>query len=159
MVCWLFVSLISLCLFFPLFGLVGCFGVNGPLRQYFSLYRAASLWDRAQYRLKYCLKESLTPPNPHTLQKGNREEKLDKSTSSMSIDIKLRFTSFLIFVSRIWTKEGKTRDIVQWKSIHCFKEFCFQSDSTQGKQASALATELSQIQTAFDKISSELRQR
>ena len=25
------------------FGLVGCFGLNGPLRQYFSLYRAVSL--------------------------------------------------------------------------------------------------------------------
>ena len=24
-------------------GLVGCFGFNGPLRQYFSLYRAVSL--------------------------------------------------------------------------------------------------------------------
>ena len=31
-------------LFLPLFGrrLVGCFGFNGPLRQYFSLYRAVS---------------------------------------------------------------------------------------------------------------------
>ena len=28
--------------FLPLFGLVGCFGFNGPLRQYFSLYRAVS---------------------------------------------------------------------------------------------------------------------
>ena len=28
--------------FLPLFGLVGCFGYNGPLRQYFSLYRAVS---------------------------------------------------------------------------------------------------------------------
>ena len=29
-------------LFLPLFGLVGWFGFNGPLRQYFSLYRAVS---------------------------------------------------------------------------------------------------------------------
>ena len=32
-------------LFLPLFGrlwLVGCFGLNGPLRQYFSLYQAVS---------------------------------------------------------------------------------------------------------------------
>ena len=34
-------SIISL-FFFPLSGLVGCFGFNGPLRQYFSLYRAIS---------------------------------------------------------------------------------------------------------------------
>ena len=27
---------------FQWFGLVGCFGFNGPLRQYFSLYRAVS---------------------------------------------------------------------------------------------------------------------
>ena len=26
----------------PVPGLVGCFGLNGPLRQYFSLYRAVS---------------------------------------------------------------------------------------------------------------------
>ena len=50
-VVWTFLlsSILSL-LFLPLFGrrldivgwLVGCFGFNGPLRQYFSLYRAVS---------------------------------------------------------------------------------------------------------------------
>ena len=36
--------IISLCFFLSLWigWLVGCFGLNGPLRQYFSLYRAAS---------------------------------------------------------------------------------------------------------------------
>ena len=37
-----FYSHLSFLLFLPLFGLVGCFGFSGPLRQYFSLYRAVS---------------------------------------------------------------------------------------------------------------------
>ena len=42
-VVWTFLlSSILSCLSLPLFGLVGCFGFNGPLRQYFSLYRAVS---------------------------------------------------------------------------------------------------------------------
>ena len=65
--------------------LVGCFGFNGLLRQYFSLYRAVSqregergsfllssilsllspsLWETARYRLKYCLKGPLNPKQP-----------------------------------------------------------------------------------------------
>ena len=38
--------------YFPHFGwLVGCLGFNGPLRQYFSLYRAVSQRDEGQRRM------------------------------------------------------------------------------------------------------------
>ena len=38
--------------------LVGCFGFNGPLRQYFSLYRVVRTWDlwllsQTSYTLRY----------------------------------------------------------------------------------------------------------
>ena len=43
--------------------LVGCFGLNGPLRQYFSLYRAVS--QREGERKKNDRREKKCPNNPH----------------------------------------------------------------------------------------------
>ena len=37
---------VQTCICSNLKGLVGCFGLNGPLRQYFSLYRAVSQRER-----------------------------------------------------------------------------------------------------------------
>ena len=43
--------------------LVGCFGLNGPLRQYFSLYRAVS--QREGERKRNDSREKKCPNNPH----------------------------------------------------------------------------------------------
>ena len=44
--------------------LVGCFGLNGPLRQYFSLYRAVS--QREGKRIEIREKMSKQPPSAPT---------------------------------------------------------------------------------------------
>ena len=43
-------------------GLVGCFGLNGPLRQYFSLYRAVS--QRGEKEKRKDRREKKCPNNP-----------------------------------------------------------------------------------------------
>ena len=47
--------------------LVGCFGLNGPLRQYFSLYRAQREREKEK-RNDRCEKKRLTLPHPHSPQ-------------------------------------------------------------------------------------------
>ena len=46
--------------------LVGCFGLNGPLRQYFSLYRAVSQreGEREEKRIGESKNVQTTPPPP-----------------------------------------------------------------------------------------------
>ena len=48
--------------------LVGCFGFNGPLRQYFSLYRAVSQREGEIGERIDESKNVLTTPHPHLLQ-------------------------------------------------------------------------------------------
>ena len=51
------------CISHTLNGLVGCFGLNGPLRQYFSLYRAVSQREGERIEIGYMrLKMSKQPP-------------------------------------------------------------------------------------------------
>ena len=47
--------------------LVGCFGFNGPLRQYFSLYRAVSQRE-GERRERIDESKNAKPPHPHLLQ-------------------------------------------------------------------------------------------
>ena len=47
--------------------LVGCFGFNGPLRQYFSLYRAISQREGERKEIDE-RKNVQTNPHPHLLQ-------------------------------------------------------------------------------------------
>ena len=48
--------------------LVGCFKFNGPLRQYFSLYRAVSQRDEKEERNDRQEKKCPNNPHPHLLQ-------------------------------------------------------------------------------------------
>ena len=48
--------------------LVGCFGFNGPLRQYFSLYRAVSHREGERGEKGQCEKKCPNNPHPHLLQ-------------------------------------------------------------------------------------------
>ena len=64
---FLFSSILSL-LFLPVFGLVGCFGFNGPLRQYFSLYRAVSQREGDRGEKDRSEKKCPNSPHPHLLQ-------------------------------------------------------------------------------------------
>ena len=48
--------------------LVGCFGFNGPLRQYFSLYRAVSQKEGERKRKNRWEQKSPNNPHPHLLQ-------------------------------------------------------------------------------------------
>ena len=48
--------------------LVGCFGLNGPLRQYFSLYRAVSQREGDRGERIDESKNVQTTPHPHLLQ-------------------------------------------------------------------------------------------
>ena len=52
--------------------LVGCFGFNGPLRQYFSLYRAISQreGEREEKRIDESKNVQTTPPAPTTSAVG-----------------------------------------------------------------------------------------
>ena len=48
--------------------LVGCFGLNGPLRQHFSLYRAVSQRGRKKREMIDERKKCPNNPHPHLLQ-------------------------------------------------------------------------------------------
>ena len=48
--------------------LVGCFGFSGPLRQYFSLYRAVSQREGEREERIEERKNVQTTPHPHLLQ-------------------------------------------------------------------------------------------
>ena len=48
--------------------LVGCFGFNDPLRQYFSLYRAVSQIERKRREKIEESKNVQITPHPHLLQ-------------------------------------------------------------------------------------------
>ena len=47
---------------------VGCFGFNGPLRQYFSLYRAVSQREGEREEKGQMREKSPNNPHPHLLQ-------------------------------------------------------------------------------------------
>ena len=49
--------------------LVGCFGLSGPLRQYFSLYRAVSQRERERGERIEESKNVQTTPHPHLVIK------------------------------------------------------------------------------------------
>ena len=51
-----------------IFRLVGCFGLSGPLKQYFSLYRAVSQREGERGERIEESKNVQTTPHPHLLQ-------------------------------------------------------------------------------------------
>ena len=60
---WKYSAFREALLFSSRFWLVGCFGCNGPLRQYFSLYRDVS--QRKGERKRNDRREKKCPNNPH----------------------------------------------------------------------------------------------